>query len=201
MYEGLLAFDGFRADDVVVGLIGKEGEEEEVRLADLEALAARHSDVEGLAKAVSDTYKKSGIGSPRAVAKRLAPLSGEDKEEARKKLLAVTEGDYPLTERLLPFYGILRTDLRGLPMVVLPGELYVTESPLRQNTGTHYTPRSLAEQIVEGALEPWCTSRDRCRPRTVTSGSSSRAQDLGVEGRGHCHGVGSVPRGSSPVSG
>lgn len=154
VYEGLLAFDGFRADDVVVGLIGKEGEEEEVRLADLEALAARHSDVEGLAKAVSDTYKKSGIGSPRAVAKRLAPLSGEDKEEARKKLLAVTEGDYPLTERLLPFYGILRTDLRGLPMVVLPGELYVTESPLRQNTGTHYTPRSLAEQIVEGALEP-----------------------------------------------
>src|SRR5690606_14295708 len=66
-YEGLLAFAGFRADDVVVGLIGKEGEEEEVRLADLEALAARHSDVEGLAKAVSDTYKKSGIGSPRAV--------------------------------------------------------------------------------------------------------------------------------------
>src|SRR5690606_6532096 len=53
VYEGLLSFDGFRADDVVVGLIGKEGEEEEVRLADLEALAARHSAVEGLATAGS----------------------------------------------------------------------------------------------------------------------------------------------------
>lgn len=154
VYEGLLSFDGFRADDVVVGLVGKEGREEEVRLADLEALAAHHSDLDGLAKAISDAYKQSGIGSARAVEKRLAPLSGTEREEARKKLLAVTRGDYPLAERLLPFFGILRTDLRGLPVVVLPGELYVTESPLRRNTGTHYTPRFLAEQVVEGALEP-----------------------------------------------
>ena len=34
------------------------------------------------------------------------------------------------------------------------GTLYVTESPLRRFTGTHYTPRFLAEQVVEGALEP-----------------------------------------------
>ncbi|WP_068688061.1 Eco57I restriction-modification methylase domain-containing protein [Thermobifida halotolerans] len=154
VYEGLLSFDGFRADDVVVGLVGKEGREEEVALADLEALAAGHSDLDALAKALSDAYKQSGIGSTRAVAKRLAPLSGTDREEARKKLLAVPRGDYPLSERLLPFFGLLRTDLRGLPVVVLPGELYVTESPLRRNTGTHYTPRFLAEQVVEGALEP-----------------------------------------------
>src|SRR5690606_14014116 len=94
VYEGLLSFDGFRADDVVVGLVGKEGREEEVRLADLEALAAHHSDLDGLAKAISDAYKQSGIGSARAVEKRLAPLSGTEREEARKKLLAVTLGDY-----------------------------------------------------------------------------------------------------------
>jgi len=38
--------------------------------------------------------------------------------------------------------------------VILPGALYVTDSPLRKNTGTHYTPRFLAEQVAEGALEP-----------------------------------------------
>ena len=30
VYEGLLSFEGFRAADVVVGLIGKDGREEEV---------------------------------------------------------------------------------------------------------------------------------------------------------------------------
>jgi len=154
VYEGLLSFDGFRAEDVTVGLIGKEGLEEEVPLTDLEALAAQASDVDELATLIATKYKESGIGSPAALAKRLAPLEVIEQEEARKKLLAVTDGDLQLAERLLPFYGLLRVDLRGLPMVILPGALYVTESRLRKNTGTHYTPRFLAEQVVEGALEP-----------------------------------------------
>ena len=54
----------------------------------------------------------------------------------------------------MPFHGLLRTDLRDLPVVILPGALYVTESALRGNTGTHYTPRELAEEVVLHALEP-----------------------------------------------
>src|SRR5262249_15444304 len=42
----------------------------------------------------------------------------------------------------------------GLPVVIRNGALYVTESKLRRNTGTHYTPRFLAEQVANGALEP-----------------------------------------------
>ena len=38
VYEGLLSFEGFRAAEVVVGLIGKEGREEEVPLTAIEAL-------------------------------------------------------------------------------------------------------------------------------------------------------------------
>lgn len=154
VYEGLLSFEGFRADGVVVGLVGKEGLEEEVPLDDLVALAKKHDGRPQLAAALAERYKDSKIGSPRALEKRLAPLGPTEQEEARKKLLAVTEGDYPLAERLLPFSGILREDLRGLPVVILPGALYVTESKLRKNTGTHYTPRFLAEEIVEHALEP-----------------------------------------------
>ncbi|MEW2329440.1 DNA methyltransferase [Micromonospora chersina] len=154
VYEGLLSFEGFRAKDVTVGLIGKEGLEEEVALADLEALRERHPDVPALAKALAEKYKDSKIGSVAALTKKLAPLDGVEREEARKKLLAVAGGDYQLSERLLPFVGILREDLRGLPVVILPGALFVTESALRRNTGTHYTPRYLAEEVVEGALEP-----------------------------------------------
>ncbi|MET8307294.1 type IIL restriction-modification enzyme MmeI [Micromonospora sp. NPDC005173] len=154
VYEGLLSFEGFRAEDVTVGLIGKEGMEEEVALADLEALRDRHPDVPALAKALAEKYKDSKIGSVAALTKKLAPLDGVEREEARKKLLAVTGGDYQLSERLLPFFGLLREDLRGLPVVILPGALFVTESALRRNTGTHYTPRFLAEEVVEGALEP-----------------------------------------------
>ncbi|MEH0932758.1 Eco57I restriction-modification methylase domain-containing protein [Micromonospora sp. CPCC 205558] len=154
VYEGLLSFEGFRAEDVTVGLIGKEGLEEEVELADLETLRARKSDVLELAKLLSEKYKDSKIGSVAALTKRLAPPDGVEREEVRKKLLAVTGGDYPLSERLLPFYGIIREDLRGLPVVIQPGALFVTESALRRNTGTHYTPRKLAEDVVKGALQP-----------------------------------------------
>ncbi|MET8195482.1 SAM-dependent DNA methyltransferase [Micromonospora sp. NPDC005222] len=154
VYEGLLSFEGFRAEDVTVGLIGKEGLEEEVPLTDLEALRDRHPDALALAKTLAEKYKDSKIGSPAALTKKLAPLDGVEREEARKKLLAVTGGDYPLSERLLPFVGLLREDLRGLPVVILPGALFVTESALRRNTGTHYTPRELAEEVVAGALEP-----------------------------------------------
>ncbi|TVT30039.1 hypothetical protein FNH05_29660, partial [Amycolatopsis rhizosphaerae] len=154
VYEGLLSFDGFRADDVTVGLIGKEGLEAEVPLRDLESLAATTADVPALAAALAEKFKPTGIGSARALEKALAPLAAQDREEARKKLLAVTAGDYPLSERLLTFFGIIRTDLRGLPFVVLPGALFVTESALRKTTGTHYTPRFLAEEVAEGALQP-----------------------------------------------
>lgn len=150
LYEGLLSFEGFRADEVTVGLIGKEGHEE-VALSSLEQAAVSVVDVPALAAALADQYKGWGIGSATALGRKLAPLAGTDREEARKKLLVATGGDYPLAERLLPFHGLLRTDL---PVVILPGALYVTESALRGNTGTHYTPRELAEEMVLHALEP-----------------------------------------------
>ena len=154
VYEGLLSFDGFRAEDLVVGLIGKEGSEEEVELRELEGLAAQHTDVESLAAELATKYKDSKIGTKGQLAKRLAPMDRAEQEEARKKLRGVLGREDQLVERLLPFFGIIRLDLRGLPLVIRSGELYVTDSSLRKNTGTHYTPRFLAEEVVEGALEP-----------------------------------------------
>jgi len=153
VYEGLLSFEGFRAADVVVGLTGKNGREEEVPLTELEGLAAANPGPDQLAARLADAYKESGIGSPRALAAKLAPLAADDRAQAETRLYAVTL-DRDLVRRLLPFHRIIRQDLRGDPVVILPGALYVTESALRASTGTHYTPRFLAEQVAEGALEP-----------------------------------------------
>ncbi|CQR60217.1 Eco57I restriction-modification methylase domain-containing protein [Streptomyces leeuwenhoekii] len=155
VYEGLLSYDGRRATEHMVGLIGPEGLEHEVPLRELEALAAKAGgSPKTLAKSIHEKWKDP---KPPATAgqleKRLAPLGAEDAAEARRRLNAVTK-DPALTERLLPFVGIIREDLRGLPTVIPNGALYVTESSLRKNTGTHYTPRFLAEEVVLHALEP-----------------------------------------------
>ncbi|AVH55376.1 MULTISPECIES: Eco57I restriction-modification methylase domain-containing protein [Streptomyces] len=161
VYEGLLSYDGRRATEHMVGLIGPEGLEHEVPLRELESLAAKAAtssgsgaSVKALAKAIHEKWKDP---KPPATAgqleKKLAPLSTDAAVEARRRLNAVTK-DPALTERLVPFVGILRDDLRGLPTVIPNGALYVTESSLRKNTGTHYTPRFLAEEVVLHALEP-----------------------------------------------
>lgn len=152
-YEGLLSYEGFRAAEVVVGLTGKDGHEDEVPLAELERLAAAHPGAEALAARLAEAHRDSGIGSPRALATRLGPLAADDQAQAEARLYAVTR-DHELVRRLLPFYRIIRQDLRGDPVVILPGALYVTESALRASSGTHYTPKFLAQEVAEGALEP-----------------------------------------------
>ncbi|WP_406088484.1 Eco57I restriction-modification methylase domain-containing protein [Kitasatospora purpeofusca] len=159
VYEGLLSYEGLRATETVVGLIGKAGVEEEVPLAVLENLAkpfgaGAERDLTGLAEKLATTYKDSGIGSVRALEKALAPGTEAMRAAAVTRLRGVTSGDRDLADRLLPFAGLIRNDLRGDPVVILSGTVYVTESQLRKNTGAHYTPKFLAEQVVEGALEP-----------------------------------------------
>ncbi|MFJ2173835.1 Eco57I restriction-modification methylase domain-containing protein [Streptomyces sp. NPDC087851] len=166
VYEGLLSYDGKRAQDTVLGLIGKPGLEHEVSLTELEKLAApfgvgalsvpgQKPNLSGFAKKLYEHLKDP---RPPAAAskmeKLLAPGDDQVRGKATHRLLAVTENDRDLAERILPFHGLLRDDLRGLPVVIPEDGLYVTESRLRKNTGTHYTPRALAQKVAEGALEP-----------------------------------------------
>jgi hypothetical protein len=64
--------------------------------------------------------------------------------------------DLDLRERVKPWLGLVRLDLRKRPFVVLEGALLVKETPSRKNAGAHYTPKSLAEDVVKYALEPLC---------------------------------------------
>ncbi len=55
---------------------------------------------------------------------------------------------------VLPFSGLLRYDSFDRPVVIRKGSVFVTAGTDRRSSGTHYTPRSLTEPIVQYTLEP-----------------------------------------------
>ena len=80
-------------------------------------------------------------------------MNADERLEAERLVRPVTSGQHQIVERLLPFTALLRRDPRDLPVVYAPGSLYLTESSLRANTGAVYTPRTLAERVVNTTLE------------------------------------------------
>jgi len=155
IYEGLLGYSCTDVNEIHVGLIGSEGAEPEIPLDTLAEIADTHVTDAKIATAILAWVKEHQPGAkPRtkaALTKALA--SGDAVEEADLALLAVTR-DPEIRKELRTWIGIIRRDLRGRPVVIQPGGLTVVETPSRATAGAHYTPRSLAEHIVEHALEP-----------------------------------------------
>ena len=81
-----------------------------------------------------------------------------DPPEDLAALHAACDNDAELAARVRPLRGLLRRDLRGLPTVFPAGSLVITQTGDRRATGTHYTPRRLAEEIVKYTLDPLCYS-------------------------------------------
>ena len=52
------------------------------------------------------------------------------------------------------FAGLVRLDTTGYPVVITKGSVFVTAGTDRRSSGTHYTPKSLTEPIVQYTLEP-----------------------------------------------
>ena len=119
VYEGLLSFEGFRAAEVVVGLIGKDGREEEVPLA--VAGKPRAASPGSSGRELAEVYKDSGIGSVRALTAKLAPAGRLTSERMPRPGCTPSPRTTRLVQRLLPFYRLIRQDLRGDPVVILPG--------------------------------------------------------------------------------
>ena len=143
VYEGLLEFSCLRVDEPYLGLIGKL--EPELPLAQVEQAAEDGDFFEWLAK-ICDA-------SPGALRKAMGAAS-----EDLATLHAACDNDADLAQRVRPLRGLLRRDLRGLPTVFPAGSLIITQVGDRRATGTHYTPRKLAEEIVEHTLAPLCYS-------------------------------------------
>ena len=154
VYERLLDHDVLVADQVVLGCKGRAGDEPEIALSDLEA--QQIDGVEALLDFLTDKTGKGGghwVGTKRQVEKWLDDPVDSD---IRAGLLLACQNDQTLVRRIEPFANLLRLDLRGRPIVFLEGAVYVTETGRNRDSGTAYTTRGLAEELVEHALAPLC---------------------------------------------
>ena len=145
VYEGLLDHTAKRATETVLSLTAAKGDEPEVALSELEQLQAK-----GEAELLKFLKEQTGR-SESALAKALAtPKEGVE----AKKLRAACGNDDALLKRVRPFSGLVRNDTFDRPVVIRKGSVFVTAGTDRRSSGTHYTPRSLTEPIVQYTLEP-----------------------------------------------
>lgn len=147
VYEGLLDHTAKRAgkDKPVLGLSGTKDKEPEIELEHLEQLSQR-----GHTEIVTFLKKETGR-SPSALKNALKIELDHDRLQ---KLRVVCRNDEDLLQRVLPYAGLLRDDTFGRPTMIPGGSVYVTQGAERRATGTHYTPRSLTEEIVQHTLDP-----------------------------------------------
>ena len=159
IYEGLLGYTANKVDQTYVGLNGTTGVEPEIPLAKLEELAEANPDPKKLAAAIRAWVEEDQPSAKAASAAALAKAVTADVDPSVVSALTQAVGDDPdLRDRVRPWLGLIRLDLRKRPFVVLPGGLMVKETPSRKNAGAHYTPKSLAEEVVLHALQPLCYS-------------------------------------------
>lgn len=159
IYEGLLGYTAVTVGEIHLGLQGTRGEEPEISLSELERLAAANNAPKKLAEALRVHIERDQPSAKPQSAAAIAKGIGAQIEPSVISGLAQAVGDdAALRERVLPWLGIMRQDLRGRPFVVLDGGLMVKETPSRKNAGAHYTPKSLAREVVLHALQPLCYS-------------------------------------------
>jgi len=145
VYEGLLDHTAVRATATVLGLVGTRYEEPEVALTALERFQAQGE--EALL-----AWLKEQTGRSLAALKKA--LSAEVEPRDQQRLRTACNNDPALVDRVLVFAGLIRQDTLGYPVVILAGSMYMTEGVDRRQSGTHYTPRNLTEEIVQYTLEP-----------------------------------------------
>ncbi|MBW4579596.1 MAG: restriction endonuclease [Tildeniella nuda ZEHNDER 1965/U140] len=145
VYEGLLDHTAVRATSTVLGLVGTRYEEPEVALAELERFQAQ-------GEAALLAWLKEQTGRSLSALKKA--LGAELEPRDQQRLRSACNNDSALLDRVLPFAGLIRQDTLGYPVVIPAGAVYMTEGVDRRQSGTHYTPRNLTEEIVQYTLEP-----------------------------------------------
>ena len=145
VYEGLLDHTAKRAAEPFLGLAGTREKEPEIPLAELEKL---------LAKGEADLVKflKEETGKSESALKK--SLNAELDPQDATRFRTACQSDDALWKRVTPLAGLVRLDNFDYPVVIPKGSVFVTAGTDRRSSGTHYTPRSLTEPIVQYTLEP-----------------------------------------------
>jgi hypothetical protein len=144
VYEGLLDHTAKRATEPVLGLAGTRDKEPEIALAELEKIAAKGE------KELLKFLKDESGRSESAIKKG---LNAEIDDQLASRFRTVCQ-DSDLRKRVKPFAGLVRLDDVDYPVVITTGSVFVTSGTDRRSSGTHYTPKSLTEPIVQYTLEP-----------------------------------------------
>lgn len=144
VYEGLLDHTAKRAKEPVLGLQGTRDKEPEIALAELERIAAKGE--KELLKFLKDETGRSESALKKA-------LKAEIDDQLASRFGTACQ-DSLLWKRVKPFAGLVRQDTSGYPVVITTGSVFVTGGTDRRSSGTHYTPKSLTEPIVQYTLEP-----------------------------------------------
>ena len=145
MYESLLDHTGVRAAEPVVGLSGAKNLEPELALADLDK--QRKQGTEALVSYLREETGRSESALKKSFEYKVPP----DRDDRLR--LACGENQ-SLYGKVKPYAGLLRDNTFGYPVVIPEGSVYVTQSSERRSTGTHYTPPSLTEPVVQHTLDP-----------------------------------------------
>lgn len=146
VYEGLLERTVSRVKDVTLELdAGAQAKDARITLGELES--ARLDGEANVMKLLLERSKRSQSAIEKELLAKVEP-------QQSARLLSACRGDVKLRERLERYVRLLRTDPWGYPLVHPKGAFVVVLGADRRETGTHYTPKSLTERIVEETLTP-----------------------------------------------
>lgn len=146
VYEGLLDHTAKRAKGPVVSLRGSKNLEPEIELEELERRRSQGQQ-EQLVSYLAEETGRSTTAIQRGLEYKI------DDNTARHFFTAC-DNDGALYGRVAGWAGLIREDSHGNPVIFPAGSVYVTEGTARRSTGTHYTPPSLTEPIVQFTIEP-----------------------------------------------
>ncbi len=144
VYEGLLDHTAKRAAEPVLGLAGTRDKEPEIALADMDKMAGKGE--KELLKFLKDATGRSEPALKKG-------LNAELEDQLVSRFRTACQ-DSELWKKVKPFAGLVRLDTVGYPVVITHGSVFVTAGTDRRSSGTHYTPKSLTEPIVQYTLEP-----------------------------------------------
>jgi hypothetical protein len=148
VYEGLLELETRTATDVVLGLARPPAWPQVKHDCEVTLTETATHQADGTLPAW--LAERTGWSATRVQ----AALDDPANPERRAAVGRIIGADPALIQLIAPVSGVLRHDERGLPAITLPGGRYIARSSRRAATGTHYTPRSLAEEVAVGALQP-----------------------------------------------
>jgi hypothetical protein len=146
VYEGLLERTVKRVGDVTLELDGgSKAKSPRITLGEMES--ARLDDTTRVVELIKERSERSESAIRNALERQV-----DDRLAAR--LLTVCRGDSALRDRILPLANLLRTDPWGYPLIHHKGAFVVVLGADRRESGTHYTPKSMTEKIVDETLTP-----------------------------------------------